>query len=385
MSTFESQIDTGLAVEALGSNADSAAIDEFLRDKSFPLAEGPFCTFVYRGAADAVDLRHWIIGLPSTQPMQRIEGTDLWYLVMEVPERSRFEYKLEVHHQGDTRLIQDPRNPLLARDPFGANSVCQATGYETPFWTKVDTGVRQGWLEEREVYSHAFGENRPVTIYYPYRYRPTSKYPLLIVHDGLDYVHYAAFKTVLDNLIDRHEIPKMIVALTQAGDRFAEYAASNAHADFLAKDLVPELESALPLLGTPESRTLMGASLGAVASLHAAVCHPGTFKNLFLSSGSFAFTDIGDHQKGPIFDRIVEFVNDFRRSPHHVADRVFVTCGTYESLIYENRSLVPVLQRSGMEVRYVEARDGHNWENWRDRLREGLSWLSPGPLWMVYE
>ena len=23
--------------------------------------------------------------------------------------------------------------------------------------------------------------------------------------------------------------------------------------------------------------------------------------------------------------------------------------------------------------------------DWRDRLREGLSWLFPGPLWMVYE
>ena len=39
----------------------------------------------------------------------------------------------------------------------------------------------------------------------------------------------------------------------------------------------------------------------------------------------------------------------------------------------------------GMAVRYVEARDGHNWENWRDRLREGLAWLFPGPLWFVYE
>ena len=47
--------------------------------------------------------------------------------------------------------------------------------------------------------------------------------------------------------------------------------------------------------------------------------------------------------------------------------------------------MVPILQRTGMEVRYVEAWDGHNWENWRDRLREGLSWLFPGPLWMVYE
>jgi enterochelin esterase family protein len=38
-----------------------------------------------------------------------------------------------------------------------------------------------------------------------------------------------------------------------------------------------------------------------------------------------------------------------------------------------------------MTVRYVEARDGHNWENWRDRLREGLSWLFPGPIGLVYE
>ena len=78
-------------------------------------------------------------------------------------------------------------------------------------------------------------------------------------------------------------------------------------------------------------------------------------------------------------------MNEFRQSPGKPSERVFVSCGTYESLIYENRSIVPILQKIGMEVKYVEARDGHNWENWRDRLREGLSWLFPGPLWMVYE
>src|SRR4051812_30921846 len=30
-----------------------------------------------------------------------------------------------------------------------------------------------------------------------------------------------------------------------------------------------------------------------------------------------------------------------------------------------------------MTVRYVEARDGRNWENWRDRLRDALSWVYP--------
>ena len=46
---------------------------------------------------------------------------------------------------------------------------------------------------------------------------------------------------------------------------------------------------------------------------------------------------------------------------------------------------LPILEQTGMQLRYVEAWDGHNWENWRDRLREGLSWLFPGAIWMIYE
>ena len=34
---------------------------------------------------------------------------------------------------------------------------------------------------------------------------------------------------------------------------------------------------------------------------------------------------------------------------------------------------------------HVESRDGHSWENWRDRLRDGLSWIFPGPQKLVYE
>ena len=79
------------------------------------------------------------------------------------------------------------------------------------------------------------------------------------------------------------------------------------------------------------------------------------------------------------------FVDAYSDSPTAVSERVFVTCGVYESLIYENRSLVPLFDSTGMQVKFVEARDGHNWENWRDRLREGLSWLFPGPLMFIYE
>ena len=376
-----------LAIEDLErrGHVDHAAIDAFLDQHEFPLAEGPFCTFAFRGEADAVRLRHWIFGLPSTQSFRRLPGTDLWSLVLELPERSRFEYKIEVEQGGQHRLIHDPLNPRLAHDPFGANSVCHATGYETPAWTQPDPETRPGRLEERMIHSESLGGARPVTLYFPHRYRPNRSYSLLVVHDGHDYLRFSSFKTVLDNLIHRLEIPGMIVALTHPGQRLEEYAASDAHARFIAEELVPLLERELPLVGTPEGRCLMGASLGAVAAFHTAVAYPDYFGRLLLQSGSFAFSDIGDHDRGPVFDSTAAFINTFRRAPTAPSKRVFVSCGTYESLIYENRSLVPVLQRTGMDVRYVEAMDGHNWENWRDRLREGLSWLFPGPLWMTYE
>jgi enterochelin esterase family protein len=148
---------------------------------------------------------------------------------------------------------------------------------------------------------------------------------------------------------------------------------------------VPKLEAEYPLYGDPANRCLMGASFGAVASLSTAWRYPGFFGKLLLQSGSFAFTDIGTHQRGPAFDPVVRFMNEFRERPGRPAAEAFVSCGTYESLIYENRSMVPFFQDMGMDVKYVEARDGHNWENWRDRLRDGLSWLFRGHLWMVYE
>jgi enterochelin esterase family protein len=62
-----------------------------------------------------------------------------------------------------------------------------------------------------------------------------------------------------------------------------------------------------------------------------------------------------------------------------------MSCGVFESLIHYNRTLAPGLVRAGVPVRFIEAQDGHNWICWRDRLRDALTWLFPGHLWMVYE
>lgn len=374
-------------IDELRSRAarEPAWVEELLASRPFPAVDGTTVTFVWRGMADEVLLRHWIHGLDSAQPFARIDGTDLWVLALELPRTSRVEYKLEVAHGPQRRLLADPLNPHHATDPFGANSVVHADGYEVPEWSLPDPDARRGSIERLHVHSDAFGETRPLSIYLPARFRRTRRYPLLVVHDGEDYLRFSNLDTVLDNLIHRLEIPPMVVALTQSRDRMTEYVDDERHGRFVAEELVPLLSQRYPLVDRADARGLMGASLGAVASLATAWRHPGVFDHLFLQSGSFVFTDIGKHEHGPAFDPVVRFVNAFRRDPGRPAERVFLSCGMYEGLIYYNRSIVPFLQETGMDVRFSEARDGHNWENWRDRLRDGLSWLFPGPLWMVYE
>jgi enterochelin esterase-like enzyme len=365
---------------------DAAAVDRFLARNQVPIVEGPRCTFLYRGEADEVFLVHRIFGLPDHMAMRRLHGTDLWYVVLELPEGSRVEYQLEVSRGGQRERMNDPLNPHLAHSPVGSSSVCYAYGHVVPDWTMPDPDARPGSLVDMVVPSRALRRDCRVTLYLPARFRRTASYPLLIVHDGGDYLQYAAAKTVLDNLIHRLDVAELVAAFTYPGDRLAEYANSAAHARYLTAELLPRLEGDLPLAGRASGRCLMGCSFGGVASLATAYRYPDVYGSLLVQSGSFVFTDIGtNHGGGPPFEPVVRFINRYRAAPRRVADRMFVSCGVYEPLIIPNRSMIPVFEAAGMTVRFVEARDGHSWENWRDRLRDGLSWLFPGPQKFFYE
>jgi enterochelin esterase family protein len=368
-------------------NLDAAAVDAFLERHEVPLVEGSRCTFLWRGEADEVLLVQRIVGLPEKLPLRRLRGTDLWYLVLELPERSRINYQVEVRRGDHVESGNDPLNPKLSFSPVGTSSVCFAHGYVSPEWTEHDPSARQGELVELIVPSRALRRDVPVTVYLPARFRRTATYPLLLVHDGGDFLQYAAMKTVLDNLIDRLDVAETVVAFLNPQDRLTEYAGSTAHSRFVTDELVPKLETEYPLMGRPAGRALLGSSFGGVASLSTAVKSPTTYGSLILMSGSFVFTDIAaaDHGGGPVFDPVVKFVNRYRARPTHVADRIFMSCGVYEPLITSDRSMVPTFEQAGMTVRWVEARDGHNWENWRDLLRDALSWVYPGPQKLFYE
>ena len=368
------------ALETLAvARPDSEAIDAFLHGQEFPLAEPGTLTFAWRGAADHVDLVRWIHGGGDRRPFAQLAGTDLWLLRLPVEDGGRFEYKLAIGRHGQEALIVDPLNPARAGDPFGENSEARTLGYERPQWS-LPRGTPAGRIETMRVESRAFGEAREVGVYLPAGHDPARVYPLVVIHDGEDFVNYAGLPVVLDNLIDAGEIPPVIAALVQTRDRLGEYSGGRQHPAFVVGELLPALGARWRISEAPGERVLLGASLGAVASLVTAFRYPGCFGGLVLKSGSFILDERKlQRRPHPVFHRIARVMRALRRAPPLPPTRAFVSTGELEGLAEENRALASFLRERGVDVLFKSAWDGHHWHNWRDQLRDGLRWvLRPG-------
>ena len=106
---------------------DAATVDRFLQRYPGPIVEGRHCTFLFRGEADEVWVRHRVTGLPDPLPLRRLRGVDLWSVVLELPEGSRVEYQLEIRRGETFERINDPLNPHRSHSPVGS-SVTQILG-----------------------------------------------------------------------------------------------------------------------------------------------------------------------------------------------------------------------------------------------------------------
>jgi len=353
----------------------AAAVDTALTDREFPLVEPGAATFVYRGPAEHVHLLRFIAGVERT-PLRQVPGTDLWTLRLPVEDGGRFEYKLGVQHAGHEHWINDPLNPARAGDPFGENSVCRTFGYARPDWTWPH-GAPAGRIEPLAIDSAVFGEDRQDSVYVPAAEAPDAGFPLLVIHDGDDFMTYADLAVSLDNLIAAGDVPPLVAALVQSRDRMAEYPRGRRHARYLVREVLPALAARYHLSDQPRSRVLLGASLGAVASLATAFRYPGVFGGLVLKSGSFIFDEEKLRQRPhPVFHQAARLVRAMRRAPAlPPTTRAFVSTGELEGLADENRALAEFLRAQGVDVLFKSAWDGHHWHNWRDQLRDGLMWV----------
>jgi len=280
-----------------------------------------------------------------------------WRLDFPRRDVDRMEYLLGV----DGTFQPDPANALRAPGPFGEKSVVEWPDYEPPAW--LDSVADAGPVAPLEIRCRRLVARVHVQLYATPD-PPGVDAPLLVAHDGPEYAQYSALTRFLDVMSWEERIPPLRAALIQPVDRNETYSASALYAAALARELLPEITRHAP----HGPRIGIGASLGALAMLHAHRRHPRLFDGLLLQSGSF-FRQRSDKQESsfPRYRRITRFVGTVLRGGEGARPiPVAITCGTAEENRANNEAVAAALREQGYPAWSALVRDAHNWTCWRD-------------------
>ncbi len=299
-----------------------------------------------------------------------------WELTLPRPRVWRMEYRLELHHpDGRCEQVCDPGNPRVAPGAFGDKSVLEFPDYRPPVWLAAP--VVDGRSTELTVPSRYLRADVPVRIWAPADAEPAEPLPLLVAHDGPEYDALSGLTRYSAAMVAAGRLPRHRVALLAPGERDEWYSASVSYARALALAVLPAVRREVAVAGDVVA---MGASLGALAALHAQRRHAGLFGGLFLQSGSFFNRRLDPQEKGfARFGRITRFVGDTKRRTL-AAEPVptTLTCGALEENLGNNQAMADALHAQGYRVGFVELPDVHNYVAWRDAFDPHLTGLLAG-------
>ena len=306
------------------------------------------------------------IGLAG--PLGFVRKRGVWRLAVELPDVDRMEYLFEVRdHNGTQMTVTDPANPRRAPGAFGEKSVLEFDGYEPPAWLAaepVDSEESSVSVEAPELDASV-----EVIVWAPAGLDGPA--PLLVAHDGPEYARLGGLTHYIGAGIATGELPPLRVALVAPGDRNAWYSANPVYARTLMTDVLDAVDELAPTT----LRIGIGASLGALAMLHAHRLYPDRLGGLLMQSGSF-FTPRLDPQEADFsgFAAVTGFVADVhaaRDDPRPVPS--VIACGTVEENLANNELMAATLARLGYDVRTATFRDAHNYTAWRDSLHPHLT------------
>ena len=244
------------------------------------------------------------------------------------------------------------------------------------------------------------GTQHTYWVYVPAQYDPAVPASLMIFNDG------QAFKnpvegdlrapTVLDNLIDRREIPVMLAVFINPGrtpeqpeptpqewgdrttNRPTEYnSLDDRYARVIADELMPALNKEFNIAKDPERRGIGGASSGAIAAFTVAWERPNEFRKVLSLIGSFtnlrgghAYADIvRKSEKKPIRIYLQDGRNDNRGIGRN---------GNYDETrdwFFQNVRLMEALRDKGYDLNYQWGMGRHSQKHGGAVFPDMMRWL----------
>ena len=243
------------------------------------------------------------------------------------------------------------------------------------------------------------GTQHTYWMYVPAQYDPKLPASLMIFNDGQAFKNMEGdlrAPTVLDNLIDRREIPVMLSVFINPGrtpeqpeptpqewgdrttNRPTEYnSLDDKYARVIVDELMPALSKDYNISKDPERHGIGGASSGAIAAFTVAWERPNDFRKVLSMIGSFtnlrgghAYADIvRKTEKKPIRIYMQDGRNDNRGMGRD---------GNYDERrdwFFQNVRLMQALQEKGYDLNYQWGIGRHSQKHGGSIFPDMLRWL----------
>ncbi len=249
------------------------------------------------------------------------------------------------------------------------------------------SGVPEGKVTKHQWTSKVFpGTERDYWIYVPQQYDAAAPACVMVFQDGGSYVDdKREFRVpiVFDNLIHKKEMPTTIGIFINPGvvpaasaelkprpNRSFEYdSLSPQYADFLLKEILPEVGKTYKLTTKPEERAICGISSGGICAWTVAWERPDAFRKVLSHVGSF--TDI---RGGHVYPTLI-------RKTERKPIRVFLQDGSgdldnlHGSWPLANQQMAAALKFAGYDYRFEFGDGAHNGKHGGSILPDSLRWL----------
>ncbi|MBI3836637.1 MAG: esterase family protein [Planctomycetia bacterium] len=262
-----------------------------------------------------------------------------------------------------------------------------ATDYRLGPDSERKEGVPVGTVTKSQWTSKVFGgTQRDYWVYVPKQYDPARPASVMVFQDGGNYVDLTKdFRVpiVFDNLIHKKEMPVTIGIFINPGvipaaatdqtprqNRSFEYdTPSPQYAEFLLKEILPEVGKSYKLTTKPEERAIGGISSGGICAWTVAWERPDAFQKVLSHVGSF--TNI---RGGHIYPALI-------RKTERKPIRVFLQDGSADldnlhgNWPLANQEMAAALKFAGYDYRFEFGDGGHNGKHGGAILPDSLRWL----------
>lgn len=345
-----------IRIQSLPIYERQAVADSFLNTVSaFPIIEyDTLVHFIYTGDAQSVSIAGDQTQWSPSLNLMRIEGTTFWSLSTHYERDARLDYKIVLNN---SNWILDPRNPNTCTGGYGPNSELRMPFDPVPPEISYYADIPHGSVHDTLCHSTALNNNRTMKIYLPPNYPEAGKkYPVILFHDGPEYLSLGATANILDYLIANGSIKPVIALFVPPVDRNAEYAGTkkDLFISFIADELMPAIDGGYATTSDPQQRATVGASNGGNIALYLGVKHPELFGCIAAQSSN-----------------VIPSISDALLTGPLLPLNFYLDIGTYDIgvLIPMVHNLDSILTLRQYPHQMLDIHQGHSWGNWKEHLK----------------